>query len=372
MRPPRIFCSLNGVLLTIAGDALLFTANQIVRLYAPTVLQMCMLRSVENTKKNYAVEQHTKAQQKAFAHVKEDKSLSSMKTFASMRVVDDKVKYVPLSASGTPTKRGDLEPDEWEHDGSGHLVQAQTSQKLSINNDLPESGQRVGFSYKYSLPFCDGAINKRCARADHAPLLYLKYSDGKKYRSCGPRTASKTCKGCGAFCNSHDLCKGDKKGSCNKILSGSHPEEKKSHTFSTAYYCRCKDNSCEYKRKCRKESEVEKKLCLDSDVAGAPGIVTCDTNSNNQRWSVMDYRTTWQPREGHIVYKKGPTPVKHKSLNQFPTCSIDGGSFSGHIQDRIFTEKGVYDTTGTVNGLQSLISWNTKPPAYWTKDESKH
>jgi len=322
--------------------------------------------------KKYVAEQHQKAQQKAFAHVKVDKGLASMKSFASMRVVDDKVSYVPLSSSGTPTKRGALEPDEWGYDGSGFLVQAQTNQKLSINKNLPNSGQQVGFSYRYNLPFCDGASDPaQCAAGNKQPLLYLKYRNGKKYRTCGGTTASSICKGCGAFCNSHDLCKGGGSGSCNRILSGSSPVFKQSFTFSNSYWCKCNSHSCIYKGQCRNKWEIEKHLCLSSNVGGAPGIVNCNSNADDQRWSMMNYRTTWQPRQAYTVYKKGPKPVKHQTLQQTSQCVVYGGPFKGSMQDRIFAEKAAYDTTGTANGLQSLISWNTEPPVYWTKDGSR-
>jgi len=85
----------------------------------------------------------------------------------------------------------------------------------------------------------------------------------------------------------------------------------------------------------------------------------------------MNYRTTWQPRQAYTVYKKGPKPVKHQTLQQTSQCVVYGGPFKGSMQDRIFAEKAAYDTTGTANGLQSLISWNTEPPVYWTKDGSR-
>jgi len=106
-------------------------------------------------------------------------------------------------------------------------------------------------------------------------------------------------------------------------------------------------------------------------VGGRPGLNTCNSESNRQRWKLYDYRTTWQYKVGSVVYKKGPKPVTSQSLTQLNTCVVTSPGavpFQGNIQGQIFSETKTMKTTGTVNGLQSMISWNTQPPAYWTLD----
>jgi len=303
------------------------------------------------------------------------KALQHLTSVHSLNVDDDLLGYVPLS----PTRglsRAELEPDEWEYDHTnGHLSLAKTKSALSADTSKSDglAGiQSLGFKQKTVLKFCDGKHNAACDDGIKVPLLYLKNPNGAKFTSCQGQRAKQKCGGCGFACNSKNRCKSE----CPKIAQGSAPVFSQSKgCCRDEFFCDCGEGQCMHGGRCLEVEEVEKRLCLSSEVIAvdaAPGLDVCDSGSDEQRWSLQDYRTTWQPRSGdYVIYKKGPAPVHHQALKQYKTCSVNnagGSTFKGHIQDQIFTEKETLETTGTVNSLQSLISWNTLPPAYWSRD----
>jgi len=103
---------------------------------------------------------------------------------------------------------------------------------------------------------------------------------------------------------------------------------------------------------------------------GAPGLSKCDSSDTNQRWKMLDYRTTWQPKTGTTVYRKGPEPVQNQQLTQDSGCKISGGGLSGNVQAGVITEGSKYKTTASVSPLD-IISWNTHPATYWKKSTTE-
>jgi len=323
-----------------------------------------------------ANELYIKAQKRAFANTKAPLGLSSLKKIGSIRVWDDVLPHINLDSSGTiaASSKDQTRLDEYYYTSSGFLTQARTGTNVGIDNDLP-SIMALKLNKPYPIPFCDRSTNTNCG-GDKVPLMYLKYPSGGKYRQCATQAsttrATAFCKGCGFCCNSWNHCGNSGNwDSCPKILPGSQRVLKEKFNTVNYYYCDCPGNQCIYKNQCQYKSNVEKTLCLDSNVGGGAGLNTCNSNSANQRWKLYDYRTTWQYKPGSVVYKKGPKPVASQSLTQLDTCAVTSPSpvpFQGTIQGQLFSETKTMKTTGTVNGMQSMISWNTQPPAYWTLD----
>jgi len=326
--------------------------------------------------------------------------LQVLRSMTSMKLDDLKPHYVPLSLTkngyGIPdTSRTRLANDEWEQDmATGHFMHSKTKKLLSIAGSVAlEGSTEIGVGLKHPIPLC---TNSQCKQTQFGAVFVGSLHTSKydtvsvtQYRQCGSKKANLRGRWGGVWGSSvevsnHQLAADH----CMATQYGTTPQDKVSHDFKPdTYVCKCPVGQCWYPNQgswCSNKHKVNANSCLEVGLR-KPRIANC-LGGQNQRFLLQPYRSSWQPRNGFVIYKRGPDPVQKLRLSQAATCNVLGhlkgklrlqGDMKGR-ELRVSTalpKEGLEMTspsagthvTGTVNGRETLISWDTEPPTYWTK-----